>query len=286
MPAPLSSRPAAEAAADIVCRRLGAARRALGRGDVHAFRVAIRRARTTLRAYRALLPDVRRKDRRRLRRLARATNTGRDAEVLLPLLDRFVKALDPAEHRDVARVRRRLRARRRTTEALNADLHDAFRRAARSLRRRLRHAPTSEASFGTFLGVLLGDETPRLAERLEALASSNDQKTLHAARLGVKRVRYLLEPIQRDLTDAASATRELRALQAALGDLHDLDVLVALLDASDPAPGVAALRVLVADHRAERARVTRETWLGPRAASLVACIEAVGRRLRESERVR
>ncbi|HEX6909734.1 MAG TPA: CHAD domain-containing protein, partial [Longimicrobium sp.] len=51
---------------------------------LHDFRVAIRRLRSTVRAYAAHLEDgIGRKDRRRLRKLARATGGARDGEVMI-----------------------------------------------------------------------------------------------------------------------------------------------------------------------------------------------------------
>ena len=64
---------------------------------LHDFRVALRRGRSVLRAYRPWLGDILGKRVRRLKRLARSTNSARDAEVMLAWI----------------RTERRLRARAR-----------------------------------------------------------------------------------------------------------------------------------------------------------------------------
>jgi CHAD domain-containing protein len=282
-------RRAADAVADVVSRHLDAARRALRRADaggLHAFRVALRRARTALKAHRRWVPDVRRKDRRRLRRLARGTNAGRDADVLLPLLSRLARDLPAAERPDATALRRRLRrARHAETQAVD-DLRDGLRRAARPIRRRLRAAARSGSrpSFGEALGELLAADAATLAAELATLATSDAPAALHAARLTVKRVRYLLEPVRRDVPGAGAAVADLQRLQTRLGELHDLDVLGELLrseigTAHDAPAGLLSLDRLLAVRRAEMVRRLREDWVRERAPALADAVAALAHRL-------
>jgi CHAD domain-containing protein len=90
---------------------------------LHDFRVALRRLRSTLRAYRPWINArvVPRKLRKRLRRLARTTNAARDAEVALawvrtqrrlslharPGVQRFMQELDLQRERAYAEMRER-----------------------------------------------------------------------------------------------------------------------------------------------------------------------------------
>ena len=68
-----------------------------GSGNVHDLRVALRRLRTWLRAYRPELADtLRKKTRRRLAAVAAATNGARDAEVALE----WVTAIDGLSSRE------------------------------------------------------------------------------------------------------------------------------------------------------------------------------------------
>src|SRR5215210_5945824 len=88
---------------------------------LHDFRVAIRRLRSTVKAFRRELDaSVTRKSRDRLRRVAQATNGGRDAEVQLLWLDTQRQSLY-SRHRPGA-VWFRDRLRRRKEEA-DAQLH-------------------------------------------------------------------------------------------------------------------------------------------------------------------
>jgi len=89
----LLRRPAAASAAAIGLARLGEARAACtrlanesDRDALHDFRVAVRRLRTVLRAFRRELKTVPKKLERQLRDLTRATSGGRDAEVQLAWL--------------------------------------------------------------------------------------------------------------------------------------------------------------------------------------------------------
>src|SRR5207253_2675840 len=62
----------------------------------------------------------------------------------------------------------------------------------------------------------------------------------HAARIRVKRARYLLEPVVREAKPAAAVVRRLKQVQQLLGDLHDLQVVIVRL--GDAAAEAAAQR--------------------------------------------
>src|SRR5688500_209800 len=107
LPADLLTRPAAEAARLVARERLDAATAALERcvqasaeapEALHDFRVALRRLRSVVRAYRPYLQRSAPKGvRRRLRKVTDNTNAGRDAEVLLDWLRVQYQALTPRE---------------------------------------------------------------------------------------------------------------------------------------------------------------------------------------------
>lgn len=121
-------RPPAEGARTVALALLAGAREQAGRigiqGDpeaLHDFRVAVRRLRLTLRAWREVLgPAVRDKDLRRLRRVARATGEARDAEVLVDWIDRSAGDLSPPEKGAAAWLRRRLEERARHPDVAGA----------------------------------------------------------------------------------------------------------------------------------------------------------------------
>src|SRR6267143_515138 len=119
-PGELRDRPAVQGACAVALAYLDDARAAAAliaggsdREALHAFRVAIRRLRVTVRAYPGLHEGVSRKQRRRLRKLVRATNPARDAEVQLAWLRDRSRRFTPAERTALGPVRARLRDRRR-----------------------------------------------------------------------------------------------------------------------------------------------------------------------------
>src|SRR2546426_7817593 len=116
----LLAAPAPRAAHRIALSLLDAATAARERlpdtGDaeaLHDFRVAMRRLRSTLRAYQPQLEVVPAKLRRRLRDLARATGEARDVEVQISWLERQRNELPAARRAGGARPLGRVAARRR-----------------------------------------------------------------------------------------------------------------------------------------------------------------------------
>src|SRR5262245_37209228 len=102
---------------------------------LHAFRVAIRRLRSMLQAYRSPLGgNVRPKDRRRLRRLADATGPARDAEVQIGRLRELRQALDGDLRVLASRVLRKLRRRKQDAYAqARAEIDAVYPRTVRAL---------------------------------------------------------------------------------------------------------------------------------------------------------
>lgn len=98
----------------------------------------------------------------------------------------------------------------------------------------------------------------RLRRRLGELRSLLPPKarTLHAARIAAKRVRYALEAVEPVEPDVFPLLRLLRSFQDAAGDAHDLGELAALVRAAtppDPAVGAAAT-LLAAELEADSVR--------------------------------
>ncbi len=70
-------------------------------------------------------------------------------------------------------------------------------------------------------GELVIELFDELEQCLSGVHSVRDQTEAHAARVSGKRLRYLLEPIQGQLRDGAGIIKQIKALQDALGELHD-----------------------------------------------------------------
>jgi len=165
---------------------------------VHRMRVVTRRLRAALRLLRRrdLDPDV--------KRLQDAWLRDRDADLH--------RARQQALERAEAALRRDLRRwHSQTLPALlqaAADEADPSRRKTRKLVRKR-----------------LG----RLDERLERARAHLTPKALHRARISVKQVRYTIEVAKPSLPKRAVRLDSFKALQASLGELHDVDVRIGLV---------------------------------------------------------
>lgn len=217
---------------------------------LHDFRVAVRRLRSALRAYRPWLGEAtRRPERRALKRLARATGAARDAEVQLGWLEaRRGEVWSPARRPGHEAAVAWFEARRRDAPD-PARTARRFRRLGRKLRRRLRGGRTRRRAdaepLGPALAGLVLAQVAELSGRLAAVRDAADVEGAHRARIAAKRLRYLLEPLRGSArADASAVVGELKALQDVLGDLHDAHLLAAALgDALAEAAAARARRV-------------------------------------------
>ena len=221
---------------------LDAAARALARledpGDaraLHAFRVAIRRLRSLLRTYRSRVGRLGgRKVRRRLRDLTRDTNPGRDAEVQIDWLSTQRTKLAPEEQAGFSWLLRRLAGRKRLAyRSARAELGRDFAGVVELLRKRMakEDSPGPEPFRQAFVEPL-GPAVAEFRRRLTAISGAGDVNAIHRARVQVKRLRYLVEPLRTELAQARAALIPLKELQKLLGELHDLHVLDDVLAAA------------------------------------------------------
>jgi len=252
---------------------------------LHDFRVALRRLRSCMRAYRPFFDDtVRKRDRQAVRELARATGAARDLEVQLAWLD---SAGLPADATAGARVlSTRLRDARRPAdrEALRA-VHRFPAERARIEPAFLRHietidrsAPLRSTTTATAAAALAGPALDELESRLDAIGEEGDEAAIHEARIAGKRVRYLLEPFAAAVQGGPALLKRLRRFQDDLGDLHDIDVLLALTKAETAAAhptdtsaplALAALTAHLEGARRSGFAALRESWLGKGRARLL-----------------
>jgi CHAD domain-containing protein len=233
----LESRPAAEAVRIVALSHLDEAAAALPRLDepgdeeaLHDFRVALRRLRTVLRAYGPLAGEAGRKRvRRRLRRLARITTAGRDAEVQLAWLREREGELSAAERPGWRWLVARLESRRAEASEGRPVIRRAFAKLERRLRRQLgsyqltidleRGAGPAGPTFGAATAAAIHEELETLERRLSE-ASPAEPDVLHEARINAKRLRYVLEPVAGD----GVLVERLKDLQDRLGELCDARV--------------------------------------------------------------
>jgi CHAD domain-containing protein len=213
---------------------------------LHDYRVALRRLRSCLRAYRLeLRPTVTRKSYRRLRRLARGTNQSRDLEVHLAWLAGQRDAAGEAERPGVSwLIERSGEAKRRAWDEMLALDRRLFPRLQDRLRRQLSEFRITvrldlDSWPGTTAAVTAARArmaARRLATRLGLIRDLSSETEIHRARIAAKHLRYLLEPFAAAAGGDAVIGR-LKSLQNAFGDVHDTHLFVAELhQALDQAP--------------------------------------------------
>jgi CHAD domain-containing protein len=198
---------------------------------LHDFRVALRRLRGLLRAYRAPLgPRIPKRLRRRITAVADATGAGRDADVMLAWIAGETKGLTRSERVGARWLADRIRA-RRDADPEARRLPARFERLDRRLRKRLSadardpELPTGPSFAGT-TARLVTDAAVSLTEALRTIRSPEDTKAAHHARLAGKRLRYLLEPVADAAAGAPALIERLRSLQEVLGDFNECQVML------------------------------------------------------------
>lgn len=239
LPPDLVTRPAVESSRLVALEYLERSRAALARlkdpndtDALHDFRVALRRLRSTLRAYRdQLRGSVSRKLRNRIRDLTRATNRGRDAEVQLAWLRSLAEELSPTERIGLRWLMEWIERGGQEDDA--EQIHRAFDRVDRQLRRKLvvyrHHVAAEDTAPEPPFGVVARDAALAHAQRLDELLGeihdAGDHATIHRARIAAKRLRYVLEPLKATIPGGAALVADLKSLQKVLGDLCDTRVL-------------------------------------------------------------
>lgn len=224
-------------------RRLAAFRRHLPAaldGDekaVHQARVATRRLREALPVVGADLPRRRvRKAVRRVRRITRALGPVREMDVALGVIDELAGA-DPGcaaggvlARREVAAERERRRAR-----MLEAMADPVPRKAVAAVEGVLgRLAVSGNAASRVELARRITGRAEGLRRALEEAGVLYSVPRLHAVRIAVKKLRYVLELAgEVRLAPVRLAVGRLKHAQDLLGRLHDLDVVAAFARAAE-----------------------------------------------------
>ena len=231
--------------ASVACARLADP----GDGEaLHDFRVALRRLRSLLRAYRPWLGGaLPRKRMRKIGKLARRSGPARDAEVQLAWLRVQQAGVSDTERPGVQWLLDHLSVRRdREYRRLRDELPTAFARLRKRLAARLAAMEYAAApSLGVAVAQRLRETAADFQAHLENVHGAAAENEIHPARIAGKRLRYLLEPLAGELENGKALVEELRRLQDLMGEIHDQQVLGAeLLQAAELA-GAARLHRLV-----------------------------------------
>ena len=243
----------AQKAADNLTEHAADLRNGNAEGDeaLHDLRVAVRRLRSWLGAFKPWLKkDVSRKRRRSLSSTAQGTRETRDAAVHLEWLRKERPALNGRQRVGQAWLTERFE--REREEGCGAALTAAaeFGAIASALARKLTfyRAPVREPDtsdrFGTVFAEHLLAQSDKLRKRLGRVHEFTDVSEAHRARIAAKNLRYVAEPIAKLVGRGDEMIQRLKKLQDSLGELHDVHVFAEeLVTATEKAAASRARRV-------------------------------------------
>ena len=203
---------------------------------LHDFRVSLRRLRTTVRALERFLriPKTFRRD---LRGLTRATNDSRNLGVWQRWVDRQTKLLTRRQRIGAGWLRERIRQdKRQADRRMRREISEQLPRLRGTLVA-LRSEPAGhrKGSYPTGAAAVrraVREETDELRQLLARVRSMHDRDAAHAARIAIKRLRYLIEPFAGELHGSGKLLDRLERMQDILGEIHDAHVFAdALRDA-------------------------------------------------------
>jgi CHAD domain-containing protein len=304
------ARPADEAARILALSYLRQTERARARLEdrndreaLHDFRVGIRRLRSCIRAYRPQLKDsLNQKLQQSLRKLMRATNSGRDTEVQLTWLRNQGERMQPEDTQGLFWLIGRLEGRKyETLDPITEKIGSRFGKTADKLRRRLSTLEVEiepgpgrrEPTFGQVTGQAIERHVATLDQNLKQVVDPTNVKQAHRTRVAVKRLRYVLEPVARRNTRTRDLIVQLKKTQDQLGELHDMHLLseeiasaLQALAASHPAHqserGLRTLERLARDQAAAAFQRFNAIWAGDGSSRILARANQIGRSLEEA----
>jgi CHAD domain-containing protein/CYTH domain-containing protein len=270
---------------------------------LHDYRVALRRLRSCVRAYRKeLRSSVNGRITRRLRRLAQATNQPRDLQVHLAWLDGQLSGAGDVERSGIRWLAERLSAEkgRCWTDMLALDAERFPWVHSRLTSRLTRFRTTLELdeisgrrSTAVVTARRVRSASRRLQRRLDRVQTYSDRDEIHRARIAAKRLRYLIEPFATFLPACEPVIARLKELQDGFGDVHDAHVFegelwAALADARIAAlaglellPGLEALLAALNARGQHAFEHTWSSWIGEAAAPFFQSVSALADELAE-----
>ena len=212
----------------------------LGKDDdeaLHDFRVALRRLRTHLETHRDHLGKRRaNKLRKRLGKLVSATNLSRDYEVQRDWIERQIRSdtVSPIQREGLGLILAEfcVNGQNGAKRVDLAPIRKRFAKIGERFRQRRWFVPerggSRDAPLHSISGVTqaaLREHSAKLRGQLNEIDSVDSVRATHRARLAVKRLRYILEPLSKAIPDARDVIVELKAMQDTLGALRDLQIL-------------------------------------------------------------
>lgn len=268
---------------------------------LHGFRVALRRLRSWLRAYRRDIRDsVGKKAMKRLGALASATTDSRDIEVHLEWLTAQKATLTPAQQKGAGWLARRFTLEKRRADAgFREMLGSEFTALSAKLRKNLSrygvavwdHQPDDR--WALTAATEIQDAFVAFRRRLAAVDEMRNDDELHRARIAGKRLRYLLEPLVGVIDGADLVVESLKRVQDLLGSVHDAYVFARSLRriqrslptvvtrGTDPRPALRTLTARLNGRRTAAWRSFAHDWREREFMGFSSGVHDVVRALRE-----
>ncbi len=275
---------------------------------LHDVRVSLRRLRSVFQLYQPQLrKDVKKKLLKRLDRLARSSNPGRDSEAQIAWLGEQRGKVGEREQPGFDWLMARAEAKREASyEHIRRQFPKRYSAIVDRLCNRLKSdkiRKSDNAAFGQVASVAVRELRKTLAKRMGRLLAAPDDVRIHKTRITAKKLRYLLEPFSEQSTAAADAIHSLRTLQGLLGELHDSAILhqelsEALSEAiahrgqaaagpsspspsEDVRPGVHAIVRLLSERRDALLGRLEHEWTEPQVATFLESLDAAATALAE-----
>jgi CHAD domain-containing protein len=246
---------------DRVLRELDHVRKEPETDAVHDLRVAIRRCRSVAAVMQEVDPDPAWNQVRRVpKRLFRKLGDLRDAQVMDEWVKKLAVSDDPVRAQlHVAFQTNELELRQRALRAAEKFDAKSWKRLERKLRKRARFVPA-----GRLAAQCLAVERFEEAKELHTRAQRTDRpKPWHQLRMGLKRLRYTVENLLPE--QYAQWSDNLKRLQDLLGDVHDLDVLAAMVKQTASPEALDSQNTweeTIRRERAQRIEIYRQLTLG------------------------
>ena len=220
------------------------------RASVHDVRVALRRLRTTLTAYRRYLGAWALPTERALGELAQKVDFLRDSEVQLSWLLEHRNELKSKQRAEAETLIKILRANKVTSQRyLRLTWIPRFERVSARLAGHVESIGMirRQPSFVKAFRKVIKRRISRFRTNARKVAGRRKARDLHSMRIKGKQIRYLIEPFVQHSANLRRTEKVLETLQASLGDLHDIELLRSrCVEPSDKARNVQQFRRLSA----------------------------------------
>lgn len=225
------------------CKRLARCQKKFSEGAVHELRIETRRLLAMLDLLDALgVREALKKTRRIFKRRLDAFDELRDTHVQLSLLKPLRRDFPEAREFDLLLLRREQELIAQLRQDIKATRQARLERRLKSLEKQLGKSAEAKArKAGRLLAAAALSETFARVVSLRRRVRGNDTKTIHQMRVGFKRFRYMSELLQTLLPRLTRRhLRRMQEYQSTMGDIQDMEVLLAGLKKAIAEKGLLA----------------------------------------------